>query len=66
LKILNVSDSLKIIESNPTIGGVIPKLKIRKIEINLMIGLCIIENTAKDNTIQLSRLKIVWKSTIAE
>jgi hypothetical protein len=59
LKTLNVSDSLKIIESNPTIGAVIPKLKIRRTDNNLRNWLFIIENTAKDNNIQLKIPKMV-------
>jgi hypothetical protein len=66
LKTLNVSDSLKIIESNPTMGAVIPKLNIRRTDNNLRKLLLIIVKNAKDNNIQLKMPKIVWKRTIAE
>jgi hypothetical protein len=66
LKRLNVSDSLKIIESNPTMGAVIPKLNIRRTDNNLSIWLVIIAKNAKDNNIQLKMPKMVWKRTIAE
>jgi hypothetical protein len=46
LKILNVSDSVSMTESNPTIGGVIPKLNTRIIDPNLISGLFIIEYKA--------------------
>jgi hypothetical protein len=66
LKRLNVSDSLKIIESNPTMGAVIPKLNIRRTDNNLRKWLTIIVKNAKDNNIQLKMPKMVWKRTIAE
>jgi hypothetical protein len=66
LKRLNVSDSLKIIESNPTMGAVIPKLNIRRTDNNLRKRLTIIVKNAKDNNIQLKMPKMVWKRTIAE
>jgi hypothetical protein len=66
LNMLNVSDSLNITESNPTIGAVIPKLKTRTIEINFISGLFIIEVNAKESNIQLKVPKMVWNSTIAE
>jgi hypothetical protein len=66
LKRLNVSDSLKIIESNPTMGAVIPKLNIRRTDNNLSKWLVIIVKNAKDNNIQLKMPKMVWKRTIAE
>jgi hypothetical protein len=66
LKRLNVSDSLKIIESNPTMGAVIPKLNIRRTDNNLRKWLTIIVKNAKDNNIQLKMPKMDWKRTIAE
>ena len=65
-KMLNVRDSLKITKSNPTIGAVIPKLKTRITDTNLISGLSIIEYKAKDSNIQLNMLKAVWNSAIAE
>ena len=61
-----MSDSLKIIESNPTIGAVIPRLNIRRTDNNLRKWLLTIEYIANDIKIQLNIPRMVWERTIAE
>ena len=66
LNMLKVSDSLKIIVSNPTIGAVIPKLRTSITERDLRDKFSTNEDTAKANSIQLKILKVVWIKTMAE
>ena len=66
LNMLKVSDSLKIIVSNPTIGAVIPKLRTSITERDLSDKFSTNEDTAKANSIQLKILKVVWNKTMAE
>ena len=59
LNMLKVSDSLKIIVSNPTIGAVIPKHRTSITERDLSDKFSTNEDTAKANSIQLKILKVV-------
>jgi hypothetical protein len=47
-------------------GAVIPKLKTRITDTNLIHGFFIIEYKAKESNIQLNVPKIVWNSAIAK
>ena len=66
LNMLNVSDSLNIMESNPTIGAVIPKLKTRITEIIFKYVFLITELIEKERSTQLNIPTTVCKRTIAE